>query len=537
MGDKQAILSQAVPDLVDRLLHPRCLGADGKPLGSVADDLGNCKSGRPEFPAVYDMHVAILSSSVGSVGGDLCIDEHGNDHGRLLNRNASGTPLPNASPSNFLAWLPPRDKNAGKPDPVVPEITEPSILKRDFSDLITGVGELGCGYEAQLESVYRFLIQPDPYDRLARDPTTQNTKLVDVDNVILRQRKDFLRPDSFVAVVMLTDENESTVDPLGFGGHSYLFTSQQHVKSGTSICATDPNSPQCQSCFLQGPSSDIACHTLTDGDDNNNVRFFHMKERFGVDPRYPIERYVRGFSERLVPDRQGEHPSAATGAPSFNYVGEANCQNPLFAATLPSSSAEDLCHLASGPRTRDLVHFALIGGVPWQLLTEDPHNYRNDNGAAFKAFLDDADWVRLLGQNPFAYDFAGVDPHMLESMDPRAGIGPDDAHLSEWDTQHKDLQYACTFKLPQPRDCSSFANPNACDCQSTPQPPICNGTQTLNYAKAYPSVSQLAVAKGLGLQAFVGSICPRELADTTSDYYGYRPAITGIVNRLSLAFE
>ena len=34
-----------------------------------------------------------------------------------------------------------------------------------------GVREYGCGFEAQLESVYRFLNQPDPYQSITRDPS------------------------------------------------------------------------------------------------------------------------------------------------------------------------------------------------------------------------------------------------------------------------------------------------------------------------------------------------------------------------------
>jgi hypothetical protein len=38
--------------------------------------------------------------------------------------------------------------------------------------------------------------------------------------------------------------------------------------------------------------------------------------------------------------------------------------NPLFAAELPTDPAGELCHLAAGARSSDLVFFAVIGGVP-----------------------------------------------------------------------------------------------------------------------------------------------------------------------------
>src|SRR5215213_2654015 len=41
MGDKQQILADAVPDLINGLLKPKCVNADGVPNGEVADSAGN----------------------------------------------------------------------------------------------------------------------------------------------------------------------------------------------------------------------------------------------------------------------------------------------------------------------------------------------------------------------------------------------------------------------------------------------------------------------------------------------------------------
>ena len=40
MSDKQQILAQAVPVLVQRLITPNCVRADGTPTGQAADDMG-----------------------------------------------------------------------------------------------------------------------------------------------------------------------------------------------------------------------------------------------------------------------------------------------------------------------------------------------------------------------------------------------------------------------------------------------------------------------------------------------------------------
>ncbi len=44
----------------------------------------------------------------------------------------------------------------------------------DFSQVVQGAGIWGCGIESQLESWYRFLIQPDPYQSLQQMPSPAN---------------------------------------------------------------------------------------------------------------------------------------------------------------------------------------------------------------------------------------------------------------------------------------------------------------------------------------------------------------------------
>ena len=54
-------------------------------------------------------------------------------------------------------------------------------------------------------------------------------------------------------------------------------------------------------------------------------------------------------------------------------------------------------------------------------------------------------------------------------------------------------------------------------------------------AKAYPTVRELLLAKKMGAQGVVSSICPIHVADSmTKDdpLYGYRPAVAAIIDRL-----
>src|SRR5579883_1307162 len=115
MGDKQAYLAQAIPELITRLVTPSCV-ADDDPTNRVgrADAKGACAQGHVEFPPVHDMHLAIVTSSLGSHGSDECTEPERNKHGRLFARSAaSGQPLGDAQPSSFLAWFPSVDANAG----------------------------------------------------------------------------------------------------------------------------------------------------------------------------------------------------------------------------------------------------------------------------------------------------------------------------------------------------------------------------------------------------------------------------------------
>ncbi len=551
MGDKQELLRQAVPDLLDRLIRPKCVDASNAIVGDSVD--GKCQVGKLEFKPVPDIHIAIVTSSLGGMGSDECdagspnpqnpaLLRHNDDQGHLVNRKApQDEAVPEASPDNFLAWFPDVDANRGNPKPPVTAISDPAQLVARFQDLVTGLGEFGCGFEGQLESWYRFLVQPDPYAEIVRQGDIATFS--GVDSTILQQRHDFLRPDSLLGVIVVSDENDSQIDPRALGGHAWAYLNSTYPGSSgggdprpTSACATDPLSPQCRPCT--GGSSDPNCAIgggfYTSSEDPPNVRMFHLKQRFGVDPQYPLSRYVDGLTSTTVPDREGEHPGG-----SFDYVGQKNCTNPIFAGALPATPSEELCNLPPGPRSPKLVFFAVIGGVPHQLLQVDPTNPQSPQ----KDTLTEADWQKILGKDPLAYDFTGEDPHMLESITPRPGLPPpsasdtaDPIHGREWDSGGQFLQFACTFPLAAPRDCNDPNLGAVCDCAQNKAhgSPLCDEkTPTLQLrGKAYPTIRELALAHALGAQASVSSICPIHVTETQPNdpLYGYRPAIAGIVD-------
>lgn len=475
-----------------------------------------------------DVHVGVITTSLGTPGADVCPSTGDTNRlAHLSTRGANGANIANAK-DGFLALGP------------TATTADVDRLIADTESLVRGVGQTGCGFEAQLESAYRFLVQPDPWASVSLG-SDNRAVASGSDDVLLMQRKAFLRPTSFVLVLMLTDEDDSTADPFSVGGQGWAFMANQFPGStqlradgksttaprATSVCATDPASAACTSCGFAATcnAGDPACQAIKNdsecqknggyygsGEDQLNVRFHRMKERYGIDPQYPVSRYVAGFTSKTVPSRGSEHDA------SGKYVGTPDCTNPLFAAALPSAGQE-LCKLTPGTRSEKRVVFGLIGGVPAQLLAGDATN-----------------WSAVTVSESSPYDYAAVDPHMLASINPRPGLpapsavrgdnGADPINGREWDTKDDDLQYACTYALSTPRTCT--VQDPGCMCDSaTLNPPVCGATLgEVTRASAYPTTRELRVAHAIGARAVVGSVC-----DVTSD--GYTTTMTRIADKIA----
>jgi hypothetical protein len=550
MGDKQQYLAAAVPDLLNRLLTPNCVSVTDatQVIGPSVD--GQCASGRIEFPPVHDMHIAVVTSAMGSLGGDVCPDPMGagpgpngqNDYGELVNRANVAD-----APDGFLGWFPPTAANAGiSATPGTPSPASTAALVSDFQGLVTGVGQSGCGIEAQLESWYRFLVQPDPFQTVVA--SNDVATFSGIDATLLRQRHDFLRPDSLLAIIDLTDEDDSSVDARVYDNTSvagYHMNENEYAPfRGTAACATNPASPDCTSCDATSAANDPGCtnpsYAVPSGSDigdpqgEPNIRHVHMKQNYGLDYQYPMSRYVNGLTQPKVPDQSGEY---AMG--SLTYVGDPDCSNPIFSTNLPDgsdTSPATLCNLPRGPRPTSHVFYAHIGGVPADLLHFDP-----TNPAASQ--LSAADWTKILGNDPANYDYSGIDPRMAETYKQRPQ--PASPGSNYWD-----LAYACTFPLATPRDCTDpSVNADGCDCAESTPPAGTTGWELCNpsnptqqvAAKAYPTFRELYLAKLMGSQGVVSSLCPIDVTPNGADdpLYGYRPAMASIIAALttSLAGE
>jgi hypothetical protein len=551
MADKQQILAFAGPDLLASLLNPRCLDNNGLPTAiQPSDALSTCPPGaRRAITPITDIHVGIVTSSLGGHGADTCSvtadtqscpgaqNPSNDDAGHLVTRSdaCGGTAIPTYGGKGFLAWDPAQrltptgEAQAGSIAVSVTGVattTTPGLLPT-LKDLVVGVGQVGCGFSSQLESWYRFLVDPEPYQTisvLGGKATPQGT-----DTALLKQRADFLRPDSLLAIVMLTDSNDCSIEESG----QFYYAAQQksptdpnkafHLPRARKECATNPEDPCCKSCGQAAPSCpvDDACTaspTLTDAEDPINLRCFDQKRRFGIDFLYPIERYTKALREPTVPDRQGDL-----------------VRNPIFSDLDPTDTNTNV-------RDKGLVFLSGIVGVPWQDIARDPADltkgFRNSEELRVVDANGKTTWDVILGDP--ANHVSPTDPHMIESVTPRPGIpgptsapGTDPINGHDRTTAGDDLQYACIFALPAPRDCSA-PGANGCDCNAGSDDPLCDPTTptTQVRAKAYPASRELATLKSVDSQGLVASICPVQLNDATREDYGYRQALRGILDRL-----
>jgi hypothetical protein len=514
------MLAASVAYLTGRLTSPACVNGLGNVVATTPSPTDPCPTGVREFSPVRDLHLAVISTSLGGHGADTCspasasFNPTQNDGGRLLTRGPGGGTVPTYLDKGFLAWDPQQKLSP-------PGESDPAALTAKLQNLIEGTGSAGCGFESQLESIYRFLVDPDPY--LNIQIVNGQATLVGTDAVLLQQRADFLRPGSALAIVLITDENDcSTRD-----GSQYFFGEQGgdpnnpnsafHLPPARSVCATNPDDPCCASCGQGTPpgclptSADAAC--LGPPQDNKsdpiNLRCFDQKRRFGVDFLQPIDRYVHGLSDPTIPTRDGSL-----------------VPNPLFA----------------GNRSPELVTLTGIVGVPWQDVAVEPKAL-----ATGLKTVAEIDWNLLLGDPQKGTPPA--DPLMIESIDPRTGANPptgatlappsagplaNPINGHERDIPDRDdLQYACIYPMIQPINCTG----PTCPCNPPGNDPICQsadgsyGPQAV-FGRALPGTRELRLLQQLGDRAAVASVCAVSGSGTAAPTFGYKPAVDAMLRLL-----
>lgn len=548
MADKQTVMAEAIPDLIRNLVQPPCVNEAGTRVAAEAD--GACPAGsNPEFEALGDIQVGVITTSLGGAGGESeygCTYEAAADMAHLLPTRPRAAHVP--SDGGVLAW-----KSGQDLDGFIDNVGE----------LVTLAGENGCGEEATLEAWYRFLIDPAPYTQLVRancDASDQNRSCTvrkpgadgtpEVDTELLAQRAKFLRDGSLVAVAMLSDENDCSIRE---NSKSWTLEDQVVMWRGSAACETDPNAACCQPCLANKVPSECPTEagTTPDGnpgqvplgcgagnfheyeDDQPNLRCFDQKRRFGVDLLQPVERYIHALTSRQLCNSA---TGAVEGCPESNLF-----VNPLFSA--------------EGLRARTSSDVMLVGilGVPWQDIAVSPNpadrlTYRPAVGTETKPGVE---WSWLLPSS------STQDPAMRESVAPRTGKNPatgidlappGSPRYSNPINGHEhtnlardELQYACIFPLPEgQRPCPQNSDAN-CDCNDADLQaegnPLCQAEDdsfgaTQYFAKAYPGLRELQVLNGVGDAAVVASICAKEMSDANALDYGYRPAMQAIVDKV-----
>lgn len=573
MPEKAAVLAESVEYLLEQLAEPPCVDANGKLTPSSGQP---CPAGTTQVHApVADMHVGVITTSLGAYGSkDTCVVDasrpetaQNDDGAHLVGSLPRGADLPGG---DFLTRGPDSEQSF-------------SEFLGDITAHITAAGEHGCGYEAQLEAWTHFLVDPAPYTRIVRrgcnaddvaescnGPELDANGQALVDTTLLAQRAAFLRPDSLVGIVVLTDENDCSMRS---AGQAWIVTEQQDTSGtfrGSAACEADPNDPCCQSCG--SPRVPAGCPTDTDGkavgcaeptyplwssteptEDSPNLRCFQQKRRFGADFLFPTERYVTALTQsRICPS----DTNLGVAGANFCNSGELT-SNPLWVN-------------GNVQRPPGRVFFATIAGVPWQDLAVDPDaevvTYRDASPDADPV----VDWDLLLGvtfPDGTRLQYPGADGVMdqllIESVEPRPGTNPptdvalaapDAPYLAnpinghEWNIADRTaLQYSCLMPMKVPEVCLSEAEQialsedgspvHSCHCSSygneefrspTCQAPDDSYGLTKYFSPAFPPTRlhqvQAQLAKDDIVTPVVGSVCAKS-HDATLNDSGFRPTM------------
>ncbi len=540
MAVKQELLGQ-VANALERFTHPACVDAAGNQSSAPPAGADCPVDQHRQCDPVEDIHLGVISTSLGDVGAnDACSREfvESVDMAHLLGSLPRGSDA-GANAQGFVSWKSGEDE---------------SLVTRSFTNLLTAAGEDGCGWEMPLEAWYRFLVDPVPYAGLSRvtcdgstsallncvQPQTRANGQLVLDQPLLEQRQAFLRPNSRLGIVILTDENDCSVV---VGPQSWAVLSINDGPTfarGSSACDSNPNDTCCYSCPLGPPAgcaSDPSCggepdgglpdDRLADPADGPNLRCFDQKRRFGADFLYPTARYVNALTQPTL--CLSEDDLATAGCTSSPVP------NPLFA----------------GERTTSDVFLAGIVGVPWQLLEAQrnaPGRPAIESGFRYKlaSELTATDWSAMIGDSRASPPVAPTSPFMIESERARPGVAIGNSiNGREVDTSNgsgtpNDLEFACIFPLATPRDCAT-SDPRLCDCFAgfndsavCEREPGVSPAGTLQYwEKAYPGARELTVLQGLGQQGVAASICPRNTTNAEASDFSYRPAIAALVDTMA----
>jgi hypothetical protein len=350
MAENQRNITAQLGPLINQLTNPPCISrmTPGGGMPHTCNPMN--PDDVPQYPAVKDLHVGVISTDLGTPGSMVpgCDDSERGDHG-LLNPIRFGPAL-----QAHLPWAPRRPNAMMAPPGFRPAACNndtnqfPSFItfcsnaadmscdvpgsnasSRDpmvFADWFKCNAAIfinGCGLEAQLESMWRALVFHDATNRPGNTSPNAN----------------FLREDALLAILMLSDEEDGSVRNCDYD-QGFSAQGGGACRSGTDVYNT---------------SSMAWAHPT-----NPDLRFYLYQPGDDRDPNWNLDRYVN------------------------------------TAGAVPNRWSKDLLSLKPGHPER--IVFAAIAGVPLQIPRTG----------------DQTNWNALLGapRGGNANDFYGRDSSM-----------------------------------------------------------------------------------------------------------------------------
>lgn len=204
-----------------------------------------------------DLRIAILDSDVGSGYSDACGAGSQGDKGTFQMRDPGG-----CGANENAKWL---EFTNGKP------VNFTGQIDKVFGCLASNVGVAGCGYEHQL-GVFQWAFY-----------ATENAK-----------QWDFIRPEAYLGIVILTDEDDCTAAP-----NTHMYNKRLLAEGGSLRCATRGH--QCDNAQLDFPTTGplsvpySSCHARTDATCNDDA--VDTTEATSCNPLTSIEDLVNSVKQ------------------------------------------------------------------------------------------------------------------------------------------------------------------------------------------------------------------------------------------------
>ncbi|MEI8258504.1 MAG: hypothetical protein WCJ30_22750, partial [Deltaproteobacteria bacterium] len=238
--------------LISTLTSPPCTSAAN--ATPHACDAAN-PDDRLQYPAVSDLHVAVIDSDLGTGGvqSQACQSASTGDDGamnpiRYGDAMTHHPPATNA-PGGFRPASCPANSDAFPSFLAYDSVNTTASAFADSFRCNAGLYVGGCGLEQQLESVYRALVVHDPHVRAGNTDVNAN----------------FLRDDALLAIVLLTDEDDGSV-------RDCRYANGMPCNDATSVF--DTNS------------------TAWGGGNDLNMRMYAYQPGSAQDPTWTLDRYI-----------------------------------------------------------------------------------------------------------------------------------------------------------------------------------------------------------------------------------------------------